>query len=371
MRILYLITKSEIGGAQIHLAHLLKHFSKGNDVALMSVPGGWLNEEALKYGVKIYPNQYFSNSFNPLNLIKAERLIKNTVDGFKPDLICCHSSMAGFLGRLVVKGTIPTVYTAHGFAFTPAAPLWRRIAAIIGEKLVSKYTSKIICVSEFDKSLALKNNIAPVAKIAVVYNGVATTPEGVGVPTESVGKKKEPIEILNIGRLAYPKRPDLIVKAFGALPAELKKKAHLKIAGSGPYLKELNALINKLNLNESVSLSGEIDHQRILGMLPKADIFILITKHEGLPLTVLEAMSAGLPVIASRVGGIPEEIDAECGILIENNTEEKIAKALRRLIENPALRMAMGLSGRKRIEEKFSLNKFLSETEKIYKETRS
>jgi glycosyltransferase involved in cell wall biosynthesis len=106
-------------------------------------------------------------------------------------------------------------------------------------------------------------------------------------------------------------------------------------------------------------------------MLRKADIFILITKHEGLPLTVLEAMSAGLPVIASAVGGIPEEIDSTSGILIQENNIEEITEALKHLIENQSERSTMGANGRKIIEQKFSLNKFLSETEKIYREAAS
>lgn len=365
MRILYLITKSEIGGAQIHLAHLLKYFSKGNEVALMSAPRGWLNDEAGKYGVRIYPNIFFSNSFNPFRLLKAESLIRQTVRDFQPDLVCCHSSMAGFLGRLAIKGRVPTIYTAHGFAFTPAALFWRRISAIIAEKMVSRYAFKIIAVSEFDRELALKNHIAKSEKIVVIHNGVE-----IGPAKEK--QNSEPVEILSIGRLAYPKMPDLIIRSFAQLPTALKKKAHLKIAGSGPYQEELTGLINNLNVVDSVSLTGEIDHERILAILPRADIFILVTKHEGLPLTVLEAMSAGLPVIASSVGGVPEEVsDGLSGVLIKDNNVGEISAAMKYLIENPQERISMGESGRKIIGERFSLDKLIHETNKIYEQATS
>ncbi len=362
MKILYLITKSEIGGAQIHLAHLLKYFSKENELALVSAPFGFLENEAQKFNAKFYPNPYFSNSLNPFNLYRSAKLIRKAIKDFQPDIIHCHSSMAGILGRLIVRNKIPTIYTAHGFAFNPDASLWRRIIGVMGEKAVSRYTSKIICVSDFDKGLALKYKIAKASKLAVVHNGVE-----IG-PFELKKESGDLVEILSIGRLAYPKRPDLIIKAFAKLPIELRQKSYLKIVGSGPYFSELQKLIDNLDIKESISLVGEVDHSRIGNFLSKADIFILITKHEGLPLTILEAMSKGLPIIASKVGGVPEEVNNECGILIDKNEVKEIKNALALLISDEAKRREMGLLSRKRAEQFFSLEKFFIETAKIYKE---
>ena len=156
MKILYLITKSEPGGAQTHIYQLSKYFiEKGNQVAIMSYPGGWLEQEAEKLGIEFYPNKYFSNIPNPFKLFKAMEEIKKIVKDFKPDLIACHSTAAGFLGRLAIRNKIPTIFTAHGWAFTKGTPFLRKSIAILIEKVAGKFCSKIICVSYLDKSLTL------------------------------------------------------------------------------------------------------------------------------------------------------------------------------------------------------------------------
>jgi len=173
MKILYLITKSEPGGAQTHIYQLSKYFiEKGDQVAIMSYPGGWLEQETRKIGVEFYPNKCFSNIPNPFTIFKAIKKIKNLVKDFNPDLIACHSTAAGFLGRLTIRNKIPTIFTAHGWAFTKGTPFLRKSAAILIEKIAGKFCSKIICVSDFDKSLVLKYKIVPIDKIEVVHNGV-------------------------------------------------------------------------------------------------------------------------------------------------------------------------------------------------------
>jgi len=173
MRVLYITTKSEAGGAQTHIYQLSKYFiEKGNRVAIMSYPGGWLEQEAKKLGVRFYSNKYFSNIPNPFTIFKAIKEIKKAVKDFNPDLVCCHSTAAGFLGRLTIKNKIPTIFTAHGWAFTKGTPFLRKTIAILIEKLAGKFCSKIICVSDFDKSLVLKYKITSIDKIEVVHNGV-------------------------------------------------------------------------------------------------------------------------------------------------------------------------------------------------------
>jgi glycosyltransferase involved in cell wall biosynthesis len=360
MKILYIITKSEVGGAQMHVRQLVEHMiSRGHAVSVMSAPGGWLVDECAKLGVSFYTNPYFANSMNLVRLWKAKNVIKKTVRMIRPDIIHCHSTFAGILTRLVVRGKIPTIFTAHSWAFTDGAKPFRKIVAPIAEKIVARYTSKIICVSEFDRQLALRYYIASSDKLTTIYNGVALMPEVMRTPDT-------PVRIVSIGRLAYPKEYRLLIDAFAAVSSE----ATLTIVGNGPMYAALNTQIRSLELEQKVSILTDKKPEDISGVLATTDIFILLSKHEGFPMTILEAMTAGLPVVVSRVGGIPEAVDSTCGILVDN-TQREVVNALETLINDTAKRVAMGAAGHQKVRQTFSLQRFLDTTEGVYREALS
>ena len=361
MRILYLITKSEVGGAQTHVVQLCSYFKeKGNEVAVMSLSGGWLEDEAKKIGVLFFDNPYFSNSFSPFRAWKAVSEVKKSVIEFNPDIIHCHSSGAAVFGRLAVRGRIPTLYTAHGWGFNIGVSWFQKYFAVLIEKILSGYAQKIICVSKFVRDLALRYKIAPEKKLVVIYNGVAQI-------VQFVHNENEKIKIIFVGRLAEPKDPMFLLKAFVGLSQELKNKSEILIIGDGPQKQELGSFIKKNRLT-SVGLFGGLPRQTVLENLLVSDIFVLISKFEGLPITILEAMSTGLPVIATDVGGISEAVDSSCGFLIKRGDIAGLQLALTKLITDKDLRKTMGKNAQSIVNSKFSLNKMLVETEKIYYE---
>ncbi len=359
MNILYVITKSELGGAQVHVRQLLADMvQKGHSVSLMSSPSGWLEEEALKLGVVVFPNSYFANTINPVRLFRAAKRVHSVVQTLQPDSISCHSSFAGFLTRVVVRGNIPTIFTAHSWAFTEGASAGRRLLARMAERIVSRYAKKIICVSRYDRELAVRYDIAPAEKLITIHNGVAL---------EELPIKKEQgvVEIVSIGRLAYPKEYELLIESFAALPKMLQEQSRLRIVGGGPLHGALEKTIRRLGMETYIHLEREQRPEKVKELLHTADIFILLSKHEGFPMTILEAMSAGVPVIASRVGGIPEICTEGAGITVPNE-ESAITGALKELIGSPSKRMQMGAIARKQIEESFSEELFLQKTQAVY-----
>ncbi|MCD6528138.1 glycosyltransferase family 4 protein, partial [bacterium] len=358
MRIFYLITKSETGGAQTHIWQLSKYFiGKGFKIGVMSYPGGWLEKEVKKLGVKFYPNYFLSNSVNPIQDLKAMKEIKKAIKDFKPDLVSCHSTKAGFLGRLAIRNKIPTIFTAHGWAFTEGTPFLRKRLAILIERIAGEFCSKIICVSKFDKELALKYKIASPNKLVVIHNGVEVE-KAKNQKSEVKGLEKK-IRIVFVGRLAKQKDPLLLLRAFYNLSPELKNKAEISIIGEGPKRKGLEKFIKESKLEKEVKLLGGISREKVFEVLKKSDIFVLISNWEGFPRSILEAMSCGLPVIASDVGGIKEAVDENCGILVKRGDKEGIKNALERLIKNSSLIRKMGEKAKERVEKKFSLDKML------------
>jgi glycosyltransferase involved in cell wall biosynthesis len=414
MKILYVITKSEIGGAQTHVLQLAKYMAdKNDDVAVMAYPGGWLekifNSQFLisnqfsisnfqtKDQIKFYPNRYFKNSYSPFLGIKAMAEVKKAVKDFKPDIVHCHSSAAGFWARLALRSFTPrpacnavalragklgvqydglaVIFTAHGWFFTEGAGLVRRIIGIIAEKFAGKFCKKIICVSEYDKQLAIKYKIAAEKKLEVIHNGVEVMPrKNAEFYAEKRGNKK--CKIVFVGRLSKPKDPELLLEAYFQLITDNQQPTtnnqqliidtELLIVGDGPKRKNLELRIKNYASESKIKLLGSLAREKVFEVLQQSDIFVLTSNWEGFPITILEAMSCGLPIIASDVGGVKEAVDEEVGYLIKRGDKEALKKALIELIENPELAKKKGENARKRVEQEFSLEKMLQETERMY-----
>ena len=357
MKILYLITKSEAGGAQTHVADLCNYFkSKNYEITVMSSGDGWLKKECDRIGVKFVENKYFSNKPCPRRLFNTIKDIRKYVNEFKPDIVHCHSSSAGILGRLAIKGKIRTIYTAHGWGFNLGMKPWIKYPVLFLEKFCAKYTDTYISVAEFVKQLGLKYHLAPESKFKVIYNGVSLLPEVVRSP-------KNEVDLIFLGRLAEPKKPELTIEAISLLPEEVKQNVKFTIIGDGPKKNMLGKIAQDKGIQ--VEFTGALDREQSISRLNQSDVFIFISSWEGFPYTILEAMSCGLPIIASDVGGVKEAVNSGNGILIKNEIGQ-IREAVLKLVNDKELRLKLGEQGRKDTEQKFSLEKMLKEIENIY-----
>ncbi len=350
MRILYIITKSEAGGAQTHVFQLSKYMKeKGHNVAIMSFPGGELEKLAKENNITFHPNIYFRNTFNPIPGLKAMKRIIEVASIFNPDIIACHSSIAGFWTRLAIKNRIPTVFTAHGWGFTDGVPRIKKRIVALAERVAQKYCNRIICVSEYDRQLAIKNKVAKEDKLITIHNGVELFQRE---------KVDSAINIVFVGRLSNPKDPELLIQAF----SELKESnTNLFIIGGG----EKEEKIKRMG-GDNIQITGSLTRAETLSKLKNADIFVLTSNYEGFPITILEAMSFGLPVIASDVGGVSEIVDDSVGYLIKRGDKEELKRTLKELITNKSLREEKGARARKKIQESFTIDKMLEKTEQVY-----
>ncbi len=346
------------------MLQLCEHFKKnGHDVALMTKPGGWLDGQAAKIGVKIYPNDFFANTLNPVKLYSALKEIKKAVRDFNPDIMACHSSVAGILGRFAIRNSVPTVFTAHGWSFNDGVPFWEKFLGIISEKYCANFCSKIICVAGFVKDLALKYHVAPSSKLAVVYNGVKTGDFDANFKFEPKGI----IKIAFVARLAPPKDPLMLLRALSMLPPEKRAQYEVLIIGDGPQTPELAKIIRAQALAKNVRLLGKIEREQVMEIYKECDAFALCTKWEGFPYTVIEAMSMGLPVVSDDVGGVKEAVDENCGILVKAHDINAWKNALLSLNNMGDEKLAkMGISAYNRARDLFSDSKMFFETEKIY-----
>lgn len=172
------------------------------------------------------------------------------------------------------------------------------------------------------------------------------------------------IVITSVSRLHPAKRVDLIVKAFSII-AHKKRSVYLLIVGSGEEMHRIKEEIKKMSLCDRVYLLGE--RKDIPAILSASDIFAISSKHEGFGLAIVEAMAASLPVVATRVGGIPEVVvDGETGFLVDSDRPEELALALERLIEDPSLRYRMGQAGLRRAHLTYDVRQMVRNYEDLY-----
>lgn len=350
MKILYIITKAEMGGAQTHVLDLAKNYKiAGHDIAIMSSSDGWLAQKANVLKIKYYPNKFFENTFNPIKMLWAGQELEKCLNDFKPDIVHCHSSFAGIVGRLTIKNKIPTFFTAHGWSFNEGVKPLQKFFGILSERICARYTKKIICCAEFVKNLGLKYKIGTSDKFDVIYNGIVLKDVDYQV------KDKDIIKIVMVARLAEPKNPFLLIDAYSKLSQETKNKSQVIIIGDGPQMKMLRDVVRDINLFDSIKFTGAIDHDQVFPYLDAGHIFALPSKWEGFPYTIIEGMNAKMAVIASDVGGIKEAIDDNCGILIRDNDVNEWAKALEKLINNPTLIKQMGEAGFNKVKNNFDI----------------
>lgn len=289
------------------------------------------------------------------------------------DILHVHGARAALFGRLAAaslgRRRPRIVYTIHGFA-APHYPKPRRALLLAIEQALAPITDRFIAVSWAERDALLAAGIGSLEKVKVVWNGIDVARfRDVAVNRAAqrsiFGLPHDAPLITTLCRLYKPRDFDTLLRAFRHV-AEAIPSARLLIAGDGPYRPQVESLIGGLGLEDNVTLAGF--RQDVPQILAASDIFVLSTAlWEGLPLTVLEAMALGLPVVASDVGGIAEAVrNMETGIIIPQKDPQALSEALLELLADRERAVAMGQRGRKRAEKHFTRERMARETMEIY-----
>lgn len=229
---------------------------------------------------------------------------------------------------------------------------------ILAEKIAGLVSSRVITVSEYDREFCLKHHILPLDKITTVHNGIPDLPDcsdGLTVST--------PTKLFMTARLEKPKNHMFLLRVL----SQLTKRDDwvLDLVGDGPLRAEVEEVIIKLNLVSRIHMLGA--RNDVPQLLKQADIFILISDWEGLPLSILEAMRAGLPVIASDVGGVSEAVEDDVnGFLIPKGDAELLKDKLAALLNSEELRLRMGEASRKKFRKSFTISRMVEKTISVY-----
>ena len=359
MNILYVITRADaIGGAQVHVKDLAIALQQDNHkVLVLTGEQGVFNEDLREVGIKSIPCKFLRKQINPFLDGKSLRYIVHIISEFKPDLIAAHSSKTGILSRLASKiSQVPCVFTAHGWSFTTGIPQPHRTIYRILEKATSSFADKIICVSEYDRTIGIQAGMNS-EQLLTVHNGMKDIPPNLMAnPVCS-----QPVKIVMIARFDRQKDHTTLIEAFQGLDAELV------LIGDGPNMLKVQQQVEKLEISKKVRFLGF--RQDIAKILAEVQIFTLVSNWEGLPCTIIEAMRAGLPVVASDVGGVKEIVtDNQTGYIVPRGDVATLRQKLAYLIANESARTSMGILARQKYESELTFQHMYDKTLAIYQE---
>lgn len=357
--LLYIITKSDLGGAQKNVYDLIYSFCQDYEVHLATGSLGSLTESVSHLGINVHLIPNLTRSIQLFSDLQAVNECTSLIRKIQPDIIHAHSSKAGVVARLAGWiCRVPTIFTAHGWGFTHGTPKLRRIIALVTEKLFALLTTKLICVSESDRHLAIRHGVGTQNSLITIHNGIANIP----VPTAN--PSQQPPRLIMVARFNEQKDQSTLLKAIAQLN---NHSFHLDLVGSGSSLESCKTLANSLGVADRVSFLG--DRTDVPNLLAQSQIFILSTHYEGLPISILEAMRAGLPVVATSVNGIPEEVEhGKTGLLVPRKDVQTLTNALQNLLQSPELRQQMGEASRQKFVQEFTIEKMIVETKALYEE---
>ncbi len=301
------------------------------------------------------------------HVIALRRLMK----WLKPDIVHTHSSKAGVLGRVAARLTgVPfSVHTPHTMAFLfeqMFSPRKRRIFYAI-ERQLSRKTDRVIAVSESEARTFSSSGVVDAAKIRVVPNGIDPGPfEGLSaLPLEQLGLNPELVTWAVVGLLNVAKGQDLALEALAAAGNE---QVQLLLAGHGELQAELEAKARALGVEQRVAFLGF--RSDVPQLLAASDGLLLPSRWEGMPYIVLEAMAAGLPVLATPVdGALDLVLPGETGWLTEQVSAQALADTLRRASAlSPEARAELGAAGRERVLAHFCTQHMIDRLLAVYAE---
>ncbi len=356
MRILYLITRSELGGAQVHLSDLVSAMQPRAEVTVATGDRGFLTERCDSLGVPVHILKSLVQRVSPWKDLRALIETIALIRRLRPDLIHTHTSKAGLIGRIAAALTrTPCVFTAHTWSFAEGIPWLRKATVLPLEYLAGALSQHIITVSESNRALALRWNIGSPKSLVTVWNGVKDT-----AWRANPGRHTAP-RIVMVARFAEQKDHLTLVRAV----AGIREPYTLTLVGEGPTRPAIEAEVSKLNIAARVEFAGS--RPDVDAILASSDIFVLATNWEGFPLSIIEALRAGLPVVATDVDGVREAIrDGSTGFLTPRQDVRELRNRLRALIVDPGLRERMGTAGRRRFETTFTLKTMLGRTWDVY-----
>lgn len=366
-----------IGGGPKHVLGILNNIDQTKFDLFLICPAGELSSEAKNIkGIEVL-NVDMDSKFNLSAILKIRKYLSQIQakgNPFGPMIVHTHGPRAGLLGRESIKAGMISVYTEH--IWGPGYHLENRFNEILQKRMLKRLNLKthlVIAVSNAVKKYLIDEKLALEERVIVIPNGITITsnlkpPRFAKAPRDRQTSKIRSRNYNNqiIGTVGSLKKIKGQIFLIQAMPEVIKKFPHLmlEIVGEGEERENLQSQISNLKIERHVTLLGKKNH--IEEIISRWSVFVLPSIAETFGISILEANAAGVPVVASGVGGVADIIkDQKTGILIEPEKPHQIAKAIIKLLEHPAYAAKLARGGREKVRE-FEWKKVIGQLEKAY-----
>lgn len=354
MKVVHLIAHLELGGAEVFIANLIKYQVSKNikfELWCLERSRNIEFESQVINRLKEYDIDVIILTNNKSKVRRILELIKN-IRRFNPDIInthLIHVTGYGILGKIFsLTWKIKIVETIHN----------TKLVNTTIHNLISNYfTKKTIAITEKVKENLITQAKVKSEKIVVIENGIE--------PFNKQFLVRETVEkIIAVGRLTDQKNHIFLLKVYKRMKATIKNLPLLEIYGEGELFKDLQNYINKNNLQDNIKLKGLT--LNIKDKIFESDIYVLVSKYEGLSISLLEALTIGIPIIATKVEGIQDVISTKMINLVKLNDEANLEKELMVLIKNLLVRKAISKE-LKQLSKKYLIENKAIEYNNLYK----
>ncbi len=347
--VLFVIADSSQTGAPLQVSYLVKGLLKDFEVSCIC-PTGWLSDELSKLGCALYDYPINQSTYGTV------RRLRQLYSSIEPDIIHCHGVRAGIHGRFAARRqSAKILYTEHQWTADFHLPgKTRELLQLQTMRLVDRRTDHTIAVSEAVRDFLITANITEAEKTSVIYGGIE--------PLKPVKSVDKPV-IGALGRLTYVKDTKSLI---AALPMIIEKvpKIQCRIAGDGPDLPDLKKLAKKLKVADHIEWLGAVESPQ--SFFETLKIYVHPSLSESFGVAPLLALSAGLPVVATKVGALPEVITDQAGLLVEPQNPEQLAEAITSLLNDEKLASQLVKAGKEQVAQ-FSIESYLKKHRMLYR----
>ena len=369
IKIVQVIARMNVGGPAVIVAELMRGLDPAKfQVVLMT--GFCAGDEAdyldeVAQDIPVTRIVGLGRSVSAIDDIKSFFTLVRLIREYKPDIIHTHTAKAGVLGRVAGLTAYPgakRVHTYHGHLLHGYFTAWKTRIVIVIEKLLATSSSALIAIGNQVREDLSSVRIGKFKKYTVIFPGLdKLVSQSKSSAKDELGLEQDKTYIVFVGRLTQIKRPDRLIEIAHHLKVK-HPKVELLIAGAGEKFTEIQKLAKKESL-PMVFLGWRNDIGRILSA---SSIALLCSDNEGIPLTLIQASQAGLPIVSTNVGSVGDIVkDSETGILTEVNSNSLI-HAIDDFLSNPEKMARFGQAGKERAEALFSLQGMISAHENLY-----
>jgi glycosyltransferase involved in cell wall biosynthesis len=376
IKVVHIITKLELGGAQQNTLYTVSHLDKTEFIPIL-ITGleGLLVDDAKRLGIEAHFLPSLVREINPVKDIQALFDIRRLLLSIKrssqsPIIVHTHSSKAGIIGRWAayLAGIPVIIHTYHGYGFNDYQSILQRWFFIFLERLTAKITTRFIAVSKNNIEKGINAKIFSSDDVELIRSGIDIS-EFSDVKIDKAIKKKElGVELGKplVGMIACfkPQKAPLDFVKAAHLVCQKMSDVRFVVAGDGELRPPMEELINSLDLKDKIKLLGfRRDIPEIMKCL---DVFVLTSLWEGLPKVIVQAIAAGIPIVATEVDGSSEVIkNGINGFLVKPGDVEGIAEKIMYILQKPK-DFKFEISGLKSILDEFDINLMVKKQGKLY-----